>query len=383
MTALSKHNRQIDIQKDKRESNIELLRILLMFIIIAHHYVVNSGILLQYESTTLTSTRFFIQIFGCGGKLAIDGFLIISGYFMCTKSAYLIKWLKLVFEICFYNIVISLIFYFAGYMPLGKGDLLKRVIPFINDIGTGKDVYTALFCVLFLLVPFINKLVAALDKKNFRWLIIILICYFSLTSTFNLRFNDVEGVKKITALNNYEGLGWYITVYLIGAYIRLHISSKINNFKVGLVLSCINFGLISASIIGIDYFNLHGQFSAYHFVVGPQKILAISGAFSLFILFKNMHIKYNKVINLISSATFGVLLIHGNSDTMRRLIWYDIFKVADYANVRFVEAFLHAISSVLIVYVVCAIINLIMITFIEKPLFKAIGKAKWTKKPLG
>ncbi len=31
--------------KKKRDSNIELLRIILMIVIVAHHYVVNSGIM--------------------------------------------------------------------------------------------------------------------------------------------------------------------------------------------------------------------------------------------------------------------------------------------------------------------------------------------------
>lgn len=56
------------IQKKKiRESNIELFRIVLMLLIIAHHYVVNSGLSQMYEIGNLTPNTLFLQILGGGG----------------------------------------------------------------------------------------------------------------------------------------------------------------------------------------------------------------------------------------------------------------------------------------------------------------------------
>lgn len=52
-------------------------------------------------------------------------------------------------------------------------------------------------------------------------------------------------------------------------------------------------------------------------------------------LFKNMNIKYNKVINFIASSTFGVLLIHANSNTMRQFLWKDICNVVGSYNSNF------------------------------------------------
>lgn len=54
---------------NKRNSGIELLRIMSMLIIITHHYVVNSG-LLEYitEKAVLSTKDYTILILGGGGK---------------------------------------------------------------------------------------------------------------------------------------------------------------------------------------------------------------------------------------------------------------------------------------------------------------------------
>lgn len=50
----------------KRDSNLELFRIISMIIIVAHHYVVNSGLLDCVQGTSLNDI--LILIFGWGGK---------------------------------------------------------------------------------------------------------------------------------------------------------------------------------------------------------------------------------------------------------------------------------------------------------------------------
>lgn len=55
-----------------RESGVELLRILLMIVIVAHHYVVNSGLTdLINQQSVLEFRDYFLLIFGWGGKTAI------------------------------------------------------------------------------------------------------------------------------------------------------------------------------------------------------------------------------------------------------------------------------------------------------------------------
>lgn len=106
--------------------------------------------------------------------------------------------------------------------------------------------------------------------------------------------------------------------------------------------------------------------------------LALTCSFSMFMLFKNIKIKQNKVINTIAASTFGVLMIHANSDAMRTFLWQDLLRNTSYYNSPFLVV--HAVVSVLLVYIVCVLIDQARIRFLEKPLFQFIETRNYQKQ---
>ena len=104
----------------------------------------------------------------------------------------------------------------------------------------------------------------------------------------------------------------------------------------------------------------------YFFVADSNKVLALTTGVSAFLFFKNLKIGYSKAINTIATSTFGVLLIHANSDTMRRWLWVDVCNsVGAYQGGNVI---IHAIVSVGAIYTVCTIIDMVRIRLIEQPL---------------
>ena len=88
---------------NKRQSNIELLRIVSMFLVVAHHYVVNSGVNELFDfSKPVSANTLFLQWWGMWGKTAINAFVLITGYFMCRSRLTIRKMLKLYLEVQFY-----------------------------------------------------------------------------------------------------------------------------------------------------------------------------------------------------------------------------------------------------------------------------------------
>ena len=71
----------------------------------------------------------------------------------------------------------------------------------------------------------------------------------------------------------------------------------------------------------------------------------------------------SKVINTISSATFGVYLIHENT-YVRPFIWQKVFK--NYLFYSKSTLFLHAIVCIIITMIICTIIELMRKRYIEK-----------------
>ena len=83
--------------------------------------------------------------------------------------------------------------------------------------------------------------------------------------------------------------------------------------------------------------------------------------------FKDWKLKHSHFINVIATTTFGVLLIHANSDIMRQWLWRDTLDNVGAYHTPY--AILHALVSVAAVFILCVFIDYIRIKWIEKPLF--------------
>lgn len=117
------------MSQKKRCSNIELYRIIVMLMIVAHHYVVNSGLMQVMGQQPMSSPSMFYYLFGMWGKTGINCFVLITGYFMCKSDISLRKFLKLLLEIMFYKIVIDSIFLLSGYQDFSLKVLKHALWP--------------------------------------------------------------------------------------------------------------------------------------------------------------------------------------------------------------------------------------------------------------
>lgn len=210
------------------------------------------------------------------------------------------------------------------------------------------------------LIPFINILIKNMNQRQYRALLVVVLLYFTVISTLFMH-------------ETWNYVSWLVVIYLIGGYIRLYPDSF--KYSSGKWFVCTGIIILISwlSIIVVDYIGVQFGFeSYYHMVNDCHKLFAVLIAVSAFLAFKNMKLKYNKFINTVASATFGVLLIHANSDTMRQFLWKDILDVAGQYESGML--WLHAILSVIGVYVVCVVIDLLRIYFIETPLFKVLDK---------
>lgn len=151
-----------DMRSTARDSSIELFRIIAMLCIVAHHYVVNSGITEEITvSNALDRNTLFCLIFGGGGKTCINCFVLITGYFMCKSNISLKKFLKLLIEIEFYNVC------FFIFFPVGVYRFFRKGIGKSNFsiLWLGNSIYQLLFGV-FLFIPYLNLLLKGMDEKS-------------------------------------------------------------------------------------------------------------------------------------------------------------------------------------------------------------------------
>lgn len=338
-----------------RNSNLELYRIIVMLIIVAHHYVVNSGLLEIMNENPLSGNSIYFYLLGAWGKTGINCFILITGYFMCESSITVQKFLKLLLEVLFYKILIYLLFVISGYEVFSYNGFL-RLIP-ARYIADG---FVSCFLLFYLCIPFLNILINNLDKKKHG--LLILLSLFIYTIHASLPYMGV----------NMNYVSWFIVLYFISSYIRLYPSKHDSNSLLWMVctFSCIILSV--CSIIGILWLNVNygKDIFPYRMLSDCNVILALLTAVSSFMWFKNINISQSKFINMVGGSTFGVLLIHANSDTMRKWLWYDLLdNVGHYNDYYF---WLRPIISVIFIFGTCIIIDRIRIILMERPLFRYI-----------
>lgn len=338
---MKKRAMRTNIRGGGRNSNLELFRIITMLVIVAHHYVVNSGLLdMINESASLGVNDIFLLLFGWGGKTGINCFVLITGYFMCTKHITKKKFVKLLGEQYFYTILILLIFIVTGYITFGVKDLLKTVLAFFN-VSTN---FTSCFLLFYLFIPFLNKLINALTEKEHLWLMALCLFIYTFLPSF----------VKATVIFNY--ITWFGIIYIMASYIRLYPRKIYENTKLWGFLTVVSIMASWGSVIGFAWIaKVFGRGRAYFWVADSNKVMAVVTAVCAFLFFKNLKIRSSRLINTVASSTFGVLLIHANSDTMRRWLWLDTLNNVGYYNSPMLV--LHAVISVAAVYIACTLID--------------------------
>lgn len=343
--------------KKPRSSNLELFRIFSMFLIVLHHYIVNSNVIINALATPTQLNSILALSFGAWGKMGINCFVLITGYFMCKTNITLKKFMKLIFEIEFYRILLYVIFLATGYEAFSIVRIIKVLLP----VTSVRDNFTGCFLLFYLCIPFLNYLTKTLNEKNHIRL--LLLCLFIYTI--------LGSVPKIDVSMNY--VSWFIVLYVIASYVRLYPKKLFDSTKLWGILSLVFFvSSIGTVIVGALIAPRVGQVLSFYFLSDSNKVLAVALSVSLFMFFKNLKIKNSKLINNVAMTTFGIFLIHANSDAMRNWLWRDTLKNAEYfASKYFV---LHALASVVVIFIICSLIDFIRIVFVEKYYMKLWDK---------
>jgi hypothetical protein len=342
------------IEKHVRCSNLELYRIFVMLLIVAHHYVVNSGLIDidgPIYANPLAGKSLFYECFGAWGKTGVNCFVLITGYFMCKSHITVKKFIKLFAEMMFYRVIIWIIFLFSGVEKFSVKDFFKMIIP----IQSVQQNFTGCYLIFFLFIPFLNIMIGQLDEK--KHLILLGLCMF--TYIFFGTFHRVS--------MNY--VSWYIVLFIIGSYIRLYSKPCFYKKNLWILLTTISVLLSIVSVICCAWIaEKTGRQNIYYFVSDSNTLLAVTNSVCSFMVFKNMNIRHSIFINMVAASTFGVLCIHTCSDAMRQWLWKDMLNNVGMYNTKYFAV--HAIGSVVGVFVVCVLIDYLRIHFLERRIFR-------------
>jgi len=340
--------------KPQRSSNLELYRIICMLMIVAHHYVINSGLAAPdgvMMQNLHSANSLYYWLFGVWGKTGINCFMLITGYFMCKSQITLRKFLKLMLEVYLYKLVICAIFMIAGYEHLTGTRILQLVLPFW---GFNQN-FTSCFIGFWLTIPFWNILVRNMTQRQHLLLTGLLLLYYSVMAMlppFEISFNYMT---------------WFGVLYLVASYIRLYPHPIFENRRFWGCATFLTVGMAMLSVVVPEL--LFGKGMLF-MVSDANKPLALAVAVVSFLWMKNLPVPQSKWINRIGGSTFGVLLIHANSDAMRQWLWHDTIDCVRHYDMPLAQTVAYSVGSVAVIFTVCILIDRLRIRLLEEPVFK-------------
>lgn len=347
-------------KKTNRNSNIELLRVIIMLMIITLHYLYNGGVLdkLSFGDNNYILT-WIIESF-C--YVSVNCYVLISGYYLSTATEIKIaKVIETVLEVVFYSVGIYLVFCAIGFERFSIKSLITGyMFPVIH----GEYWFVTVYIVLYLLAPFLNKMIRNLDQKDHRNLLLIMIGAFSMIPSIVFFSGESLGI------NSGYSLIWFLLLYFLAAYIRKY-EVKVN--KTWLILLFLGASLISFIVKIVQQLVLHKELiNLYKY----SSITVLVASTALFMTFIQMKPKHHRIWQLLGSCTFGVFLIHTQYIFRGRVLWDMIVRPTEYCDGSTITFILHLVISVLAIFLICCIIDIIrqLIFYLAKQLFIKVRK---------
>ena len=340
------------MEKTKRESGIELLRIIIMFqIIILHLYAY--GNLASFADNRGGLTNLFFDGLWSTCRMPVDVFMLISGYFLVSSKFDLKKVFgrgkKIYLAMLFYSLVLAAFYFAITPDAITVPEIFKAFMPF-----TSKEWYfLSIYLIILLLSPFINIVLQQLDKK--QYLIFTGIIFFVMSVWSTLAYvdgiDDVVSIIKIVDPYMGKSLGGLILFYMIGGYLRRFTSGK---DKPQFRYLALFFAFCAVDFLLYTYVPQYGD-KVFGMFNNP---LVVGEAITIFLFFRDIHF-YSPFVNTVAGTTIGIYAIHENP-YIRNMIWEASFsKKGDFLNWSEPGSYIAAFVYCIAIFVVCCLIDLL------------------------
>lgn len=309
-----------DAPRRRRDSNIELLRILCMLLIIAHHCVVHGSFFEAFSSGQLSSATSFFGFFILpAGKIGFVCFVAISMWFFVDKEFKADRFLKVWLEVLFYTVLLA----FASWV-CGVDMAWQMWVASLLPIGGNPHGFAATYLAFYLLLPFVSRATKGITKKQALWGVLSLVYIEVIVIVLN-----ALGVANLALHPFPSEIVLFVMLYMLLFYLK-HWPPVVLENRFALV------GILAAcwALTSVFYWSQasgrlpQGLAWLQSLCNDESSFLFISGGIALFFIFKGMKIRSNAAINSLASATLGILLLHDHN-VFRPVFWDGVVGMPD------------------------------------------------------
>ena len=274
--------------KPIRDSNIELLRIVAMFLVLLDH----SGYTSinpptneeAFSAPMLSLARHCCQSFS---SICVNVFVLISGWFgIKVKISRIVEFLFQCYFICFVSYFVLLAIGIASPMSMGE---------WVHFLVLGDLWFVMAYLILYLMAPMLNKYIESLTQKQFMYfLLAFLMIQFLHGFVIQVSWFD-KGMSPLTLMS----------IYMIGRYMRLYPNRYTTMNKWGDMLIYFAVSLLGAVCTYVSV--RHGAEGYRFFSYASPTIIMASVYFFLF--FTKISFR-SRAINWIAVSAFAVYVLN-------------------------------------------------------------------------
>lgn len=326
----------------KRNSSIELLRILAACSVMILHY---NG---MFQALDVASglSKLTLSILESLCICAVDLFIMISGYYLCYSKER--TWGKPIYLILQLSIIVSVDYLIKALViqdyNFSFTNLLLLLFP-------PRNYFINLYLTLYVISPFINLTINRLNNSGRNTLILAMVFLFSIHPTFidSIQIflqRQIEGISTVGINGQQQGytIVNFALCYCLGAYLRLNnISEKVSSKKAFLYFILSVLCVFIWYLVEKYYLLLERDYNSLSY----SNPFVLSSSFFIITLFTKIHFT-NKWINNIAKASFVCFIVH--------ISILPYLKIEHYARIGGITMLLHLTLTVLSIYLISWVI---------------------------
>ncbi len=324
-------------QKTMRESKFELLRIISMLWIIMSHYIYHGDVVLKSTGSNLFISLLIMSF----GRMAVNIFVLISGYFLIESHFKSKKVWDILLKLFCCSMVLILIKKLAFHTFISY-DFVKVFHPLkLLQLSWFIPIYLGTY----VLSPFLNKVLNTIDQKQYRYLLLMLslgLFVFPLFH-FNVFYHDSI---------------WFVFLYCIGGYIKKYAPPS-NLYAKGFCVLLLLFVLFTAE--KVFFHQLKGVLSSYSQLNFYFNIL---GSICIIGIVHSMKMKNNLLVNTVAKSVLGIYILHDN-DIIRNQMWKSL-KSSFFCYTSSLLLVFYMLLCTLAIFMTCLMLDKIISNFMMK-----------------
>ena len=294
------------MQKKERMANLETLRCVAMLMVVVLHYLGKGGLLpdLTASLSAQDTVAWLLEAFCI---VAVNVYMMISGYFLCESSFKLSRLLALWLQLWLYSVGIGVLAAVTGIVPAAEVST-HYYLTLLFPVTMGHYWFLTAYLFLYVLLPLVGMGLRILTKKQFQVALVLLLLTFCLLKSV-LPFRLEEDSKGYDCI-------WYLCVFCVAAYLRRFGIPVLQKKSRALLLYLIGvFGTFGeAMLLHLFYLKTGSLELILKIPYEYNHIFPFLASVGLFCLFLDSRIqgRIGSAAVKIAPYTLGVYLLHEN-----------------------------------------------------------------------